>query len=207
MDRETKEYDRLNISYSSASTDIFEPTSVNDAKMRTSVIEWLNNTLPNLNLPVNASDEELRSLLVDGTMLCRLMNKLRPGSYIEYGNQHHSSEAKSENVNKFLVAMDEMGLPHFNLSELEKGSMKIVLESLLTLKAHFMQNLALCSPNANSPKHLGNDSLRWKNIDEYSGASDSFQDDTSPRKFQQALRSPMISGNISSSHFLSLCGT
>lgn len=53
------------------------------AKTRTCVIEWLNSTLPSLNLPVNASDEELRSFVADGTILCRLMNKLRQGPIIE----------------------------------------------------------------------------------------------------------------------------
>ncbi|KAL8234217.1 hypothetical protein R6Q59_020317, partial [Mikania micrantha] len=190
MERETKEYGRLN---SSASSDVFEPASVNDAKTRTSVIEWLNCTLSNLNLPINSSDEELRTLLVDGTILCRLMNQLNPGFDIKYVNPHHSSEAQSENVHKFLATMDEMGLPHFNISELEKGSMKIVLESLLTLKAHFMQNVAVCSPNAFSPKTLGSDSFRWKHTDEHNGTSDSFQEDISPRKIQRALRSPAIS--------------
>ncbi|MFS7962070.1 hypothetical protein Hanom_Chr08g00722331 [Helianthus anomalus] len=33
MDRETKEHGRLNFSYSSASSDVFEPTSVNDGKL------------------------------------------------------------------------------------------------------------------------------------------------------------------------------
>ncbi|XP_076940830.1 kinesin-like protein KIN-14K [Bidens hawaiensis] len=128
MDRDTKEYARLNISHSSPSSDVFEPTSANDAKTRTSVIEWLNSTLPNLNLPVNASDEELRTRLVDGTVLCRLMNRLRPVSDIEYGNPHHSSEAHRENVNKFLKSMDEMGLPHFNISELEKVIISVEID-------------------------------------------------------------------------------
>ncbi|KAD6795756.1 hypothetical protein E3N88_06652 [Mikania micrantha] len=194
MERETKEYGRLN---SSASSDVFEPASVNDAKTRTSVIEWLNGTLSNLNLPINSSDEELRTLLVDGIILCRLMNQLNPGFDIKYVNPHYSSEAQSENVHKFLATMDEMGLPHFNISELEKGSMKIVLESLLTLKAHFMQNVAVCSPNAFSPKTLGSDSFRWKHIDEHNGTSDSFQEDISPRKIQRALRSPAISETTS----------
>ncbi|KAL8188589.1 hypothetical protein R6Q57_029877, partial [Mikania cordata] len=194
MERETKEYGRLN---SSASSDVFEPASVNDAKTRTSVIEWLNGTLSNLNLPINSSDEELRTLLVDGIILCRLMNQLNQGFDIKYVNPHHSSEAQSENVHKFLATMDEMGLPHFNILELEKGSMKIVLESLLTLKAHFMQNVAVCSPNAFSPKTLGSDSFRWKHIDEHNGTSDSFQEDISPRKIQRALRSPAISETTS----------
>ncbi|KAK9072396.1 hypothetical protein SSX86_008830 [Deinandra increscens subsp. villosa] len=193
MDRDTKDYGRLNVSNSSpTASDVFEPASVNDAKLRTSVIEWLNATVPNLNLPVNASDEDLRTLLVDGTILCRLINRLRPGSDIQFGDPHHSSEAQAENVSKFLATMDEMGLPHFTISELQKGSMKIVSESLLTLKAHFMQKVGVSSPSATSPKTLGSDSLRWKPVDEHSGTSDSFPEDLSPRKFQRA-RSPAMS--------------
>nr|GEY36008.1 kinesin-like protein KIN-14C [Tanacetum cinerariifolium] len=193
MDQETKDYGRLNVSNSSANSDIFEPESVNDAKMRTAVIEWLNSTLSNLNLPVNASDEQFRTLLADGTILCRLMNKLGHGPAIEYGNPHHSSEAASENVHKFLAAMDEMSLPHFNISDLEKGSMKIVLECLLTLKAHFTPNVAIGSPKCTSPRSWGIDSSRWKQFDEQSGTSDSLGEELSPRKFQRGLRSPMIS--------------
>ncbi|KAL7588217.1 hypothetical protein Lser_V15G40875 [Lactuca serriola] len=196
MDNEAHDYGRYNISNSSASSDIFEPTSLNDAKTRTCVIEWLNSTLPSLNLPVNASDEELRSFVADGTILCRLMNKLRQGPIIEYGNPHHSSEAQSDNVKKFLAAMDDMNLPHFNISELEKGSMKIVLECLLTLKAHFMtKDVVVGSPNATSPKSWGSESVRWKHqhVDERSETSDSYQEDVSPRRFHRALRSPMMS--------------
>ncbi|GKB29173.1 hypothetical protein Tco_0868574 [Tanacetum coccineum] len=51
--------------------------------MRTGVIEWLNRTLPNHNLPLNALDEESRTLLSDGTLRYRLMNKLGLGPAIE----------------------------------------------------------------------------------------------------------------------------
>ncbi|KAI3780207.1 hypothetical protein L2E82_10178 [Cichorium intybus] len=204
MDNETPEYGRYNISNSSGSSDVFEPISVNDgktdvvsffSKMRTSVIEWLNMTLPNLNLPVNASDEELRTFLADGTILCRLMNKLRPECVIEYGNPDHSSEAQSENVNKFLAAMDDIDLPHFSTPDLETGSMKIVCECLVTLKAHFMTMGAVVGspPSATSPKSWGSESVRWKPVDERSEATDSYQEDVSPRRFHRALRSPMMS--------------
>ncbi|XP_071691267.1 kinesin-like protein KIN-14K isoform X2 [Rutidosis leptorrhynchoides] len=193
MDHETKDYGRLNISDSSASSDVFEPTSVNDSKTKTAAIEWLNNTLPNLNLPINASDKELRAFFVDGTILCRLINRLKPGSGIEFGNPAQSPEAQSENVHKFLTAMDDMGLPHFNLSDLEKGSMKLVWECLLTLKAHFMPKVAIGSPTATSPRSWGIDSLRWKHVDEQSGTSDTFHEELSPRKYQRSLRSPAIS--------------
>jgi kinesin family protein C2/C3 len=43
------------------------------------LLEWLNNTLPDLSLPLNSSDEDLRMCLSDGTVLCRLLSRLRPG--------------------------------------------------------------------------------------------------------------------------------
>lgn len=46
-------------------------------------MEWLNSLLPNLSLPINASDEELRGILVDGIVLCQLLNKLKPGCVTE----------------------------------------------------------------------------------------------------------------------------
>lgn len=68
--------------------------------------------------------------------------------------------------------------------------MKIVCESLLTLKAHFMPKVVTRSPNAMSPKSFQSDSFRWKHIDEHSGTSEGFQEDTSPRKVHRALRNP-----------------
>ncbi|GJX24855.1 ribonuclease H-like domain-containing protein [Tanacetum coccineum] len=108
--------------------------------MQTIVIKWLNSTLPNLNLPVIASDEEFRTLSADGTILCRLMNKLGPGPAIEgYGNPHQSLEAPSENVDKFLAAMGEMSLPNFNISDLERsvlGATPCVLPSAFSTMAN-----------------------------------------------------------------------
>lgn len=53
------------------------------AKQRATVIEWISSLLPYLSLSVNASDEELRAYLIDGTILCQLLNKLKPGSIPE----------------------------------------------------------------------------------------------------------------------------
>lgn len=47
------------------------------------MVEWFNSVLPHLSLPINASDEDLRALLVDGSVLCQLLNKLKPGSVPE----------------------------------------------------------------------------------------------------------------------------
>lgn len=46
-------------------------------------MEWLNSLFPDLSLPINASDEELRAFFIDGTVLCQLLNKLKPGSVTE----------------------------------------------------------------------------------------------------------------------------
>lgn len=59
---------------------IFFPST---AKQRATLVEWLNSILPDLSLPINASDKELQGFLVDGTVLCRILNKLKPGSVTE----------------------------------------------------------------------------------------------------------------------------
>ena len=43
------------------------------------LVEWLKHMLPDLDLPLEASEEDLRACLIDGTVLCSLLNKLRPG--------------------------------------------------------------------------------------------------------------------------------
>lgn len=50
------------------------------AKLKLEVVEWLNSMLPHINLPLDASDEELRTCLIDGTILCSMLDKLCPGA-------------------------------------------------------------------------------------------------------------------------------
>ncbi|KAB5564509.1 hypothetical protein DKX38_004563 [Salix brachista] len=98
-----------------------------------SVIEWLNRLLPHLNLPSDASEEKLRAYLIDGTVLCDILDKLCPG-LVEMGG---NSEPGPENIRKFLAAMDEMALPRFVLADIQEGYMEPVLQCLGTLKTHF----------------------------------------------------------------------
>ncbi|PIN00790.1 Minus-end-directed kinesin ATPase [Handroanthus impetiginosus] len=189
-------------------SNVFEPASSNNGKIndaehfvffplqmlrRVALVEWLNDILPELSLPINASDEELRAFLVDGSVLCRILNKLKPGCV----TQCSGSVCSSENVERFLTAMDEMGLPRFQQADLEKGSMKIVLDCLLTLQTHFTLN--------------GNDSgsrrrLSGERVGSVDGtpreetfrllSSPPFGEDrrklSSDLKFQRALRSTVI---------------
>ncbi|KAL1188047.1 Kinesin-like protein KIN-14J [Cardamine amara subsp. amara] len=108
--------------------------SMDDSKKgHQSLVEWLNETLPYLKLPWEASEDELRACLRDGTVLCSLLNQLSPGSMRMGG----SFEPASVKIERFLTAMDEMALPSFEVSDIEQGDMVPVLQSLKALKASF----------------------------------------------------------------------
>lgn len=98
-----------------------------------SLVEWLNFIVPYLRLPMDASEEEIRACLIDGTVLCRILNKLCPGS-VEMGG---SSDPGFANVKRFLVAVEELGFPPFELLDLEQGSLVPVMRCLSALKASF----------------------------------------------------------------------
>ncbi|XP_059641978.1 kinesin-like protein KIN-14K [Cornus florida] len=205
INRHKKKYGRLNSS-NKAVSDVFEPTANSNAKQRAALVEWLNSVSPNLNLQTNASEEELRRRLIDGIVLCRILNRLKPGSVTEFGSSDFSSKSRSENVKRFLEAMDKMGLPRFQVSDLEKGSMKTVMECLLTLKAQFMPNIE----GNNLPpteKSVSDASVRWKLLGEHFGGSTQGEEPSGvypstlsggerrkcdpDSKFQRALRSPV----------------
>ncbi|KAF5934145.1 hypothetical protein HYC85_030316 [Camellia sinensis] len=193
MDHQAKGYGRPNNTTVPISSNVFEPTTSSngevEGKQRVVLIEWLNSIISNLSLPTNASDEELRACLSDGTVLCRILNRLRPGSVIEGGGSNHPSESRSDN-----------------------GSMKIVLECLFTLRAQFMPHVGGSNvPNSSSPKKSGVDaSTRWKLLGQTLGGGDGSRGELSPRanpsvfygeerrktasdsKFQRALRSHVM---------------
>lgn len=97
------------------------------------LVEWLNDMMPHIHLPLEASEEKLRACLADGTVLCFILNKLSPDS-VETGANFEPGPA---HVKRFLAAMDDMGLPRFELSDLEKGNMAPVLQCLRSLRASF----------------------------------------------------------------------
>ncbi|KAK8690865.1 hypothetical protein V6N13_074391 [Hibiscus sabdariffa] len=101
-----------------------------------SLVDWLNAMLPDLRLPLDTTEEELRGCLIDGTIFCTILNKLHPGSV----EMDCGSEYGPTNVKNFLTAMDEMGLPSFELSDIEQGHMIPVLECLKTLRLCFNPN-------------------------------------------------------------------
>lgn len=112
---------------------------------RSDVVAWLNNMFDALDLPDEPSEEDLRALLSDGSILCKLMNKLNPGSipkiiYPGLDNSQgdeHSAYQRFENVRNFLVAIDDLQLPTFEASDLEEGSMVTIVDCLLSLKEYY----------------------------------------------------------------------
>ncbi|XP_008804600.2 kinesin-like protein KIN-14C [Phoenix dactylifera] len=105
------------------------------AKKRSDVVVWLNSLFPDLNMTKEASEEDLRARLFDGTVLCRILNRLNP-SLLSPRGVYVSSEQRLTDVKKFLLAMDEMGLPSFKVMDLEQGSISAVVECLLYLRDH-----------------------------------------------------------------------
>ncbi|KAJ7970378.1 Kinesin-like protein [Quillaja saponaria] len=164
-----------------------------DAKHRAILAEWLSSLIPSLSLSQSPSDEQFRACLIDGTVLCQILNKLRPGLVKVDYDCDNSQVSHSENVKRFLSAMDGLGLPRFEISDLEKGSMKAVMDCLLTLRAQSLQNAV------------------GGNFSKTSSKSDSPHGDSSPHgpfsplsgeekrkvlsesKCQRVLRSPMMS--------------
>ncbi|XP_052730769.1 kinesin-like protein KIN-14D [Vigna angularis] len=132
-----------------------------EAKNRLLLVQWLSSLIPSLKFPPNVTDGELRACLSNGTVLCQILNKLRPGIVNVVSEPDNVLPSQSENVKSFLKVLDLTGLLRFEISDLEKGSMKAVVECLLTLRKKSLQhgfgdNLPssiTVSPRVNSPFH------------------------------------------------------
>ncbi|KAG2626296.1 hypothetical protein PVAP13_3KG340200 [Panicum virgatum] len=111
-----------------------EVDGIHSANRRAELVKWLNALLPEFNLPSDSSDEELRELLSDGVVLCRIANTLIPGVLEGSWGGYASLDQRSGNVKKFLSVVADMGLPGFSVTELNEGPMSSVVECLLVLR-------------------------------------------------------------------------
>ncbi|KAF1859399.1 hypothetical protein Lal_00009983 [Lupinus albus] len=160
-----------------------------EAKNRMLLVQWLNSVLPSLNISINISDGELRACLSNGTVLCQILNKLRPGSVNVVNDFYHSLPSQSENVKRFLAALDLLGLPKFEISDLEKGNMKSVVDCLLTLRAKSLQNaLGDNITNSNAVRPLGNMSSNVHFTDQRKVSSETTS--------QRVVRSPVMPEHV-----------
>lgn len=107
---------------------------IHEANRRAQLIGWMNALLPEFSLPPDSSSEELRELLSDGVVLCRLVNTLIPGVLEGSWEGYAPSDQRLGNVKKFLSVVSDMGLPGFSLKDLDEGLMSSVVECLLVLR-------------------------------------------------------------------------
>ncbi|CAK9202501.1 unnamed protein product [Sphagnum troendelagicum] len=131
---------------------------------------WLQEIVGVTSLSNEPSEEELRLCLRNGLVLCNAINKVQPGAVPKVVEipplSNHLDGAQSayqyfENVRNFLVAVEEMGLPSFEASDLEQVSLcpsssaKLV-DCILALKAYheWKQGGAMGFWRLKSPNHL-----------------------------------------------------
>ncbi|KAJ7546715.1 hypothetical protein O6H91_08G051300 [Diphasiastrum complanatum] len=119
------------------------------ANRRFEAAKWLQKMVGALGISSEPSEEEMMLCLRNGLVLCILINKVHPGAVPKIvENPPPSSPADRalsayqyfENVRNFLVALDDLGLPSFEASDLEQGScvagsMAKVVDCILALKS------------------------------------------------------------------------
>lgn len=112
---------------------------------------WLRKTVGVVgakDLPAEPSEEEFRLGLRSGIILCNVLNKVQSGavpkvvegpcdSVIVPDGAALSAYQYFENVRNFLVAVEEMGLPSFEASDLEQGGKSSrIVNCVLALKSY-----------------------------------------------------------------------
>ncbi|XP_034226094.1 kinesin-like protein KIN-14L isoform X2 [Prunus dulcis] len=120
---------------------------------RFQAVEWLETLVGPLGIPKQPSEREFISCLRNGLILCNAINKIQPGAVPKVVEsqmplQPLSRESQAlpayqyfENVRNFLVAVEELKLPAFEASDLERdaleaGSAAKVVDCVLALKSY-----------------------------------------------------------------------
>ncbi|XP_020589107.1 kinesin-like protein KIN-14F isoform X2 [Phalaenopsis equestris] len=121
------------------------------AARRYEVARWLRKTVGVVgakDLPEEPSEEEFRLGLRSGLILCNALNKVQPAavpkivassgdSVIVPDGAALSAYQYFENVRNFLVAVQEIGLPTFEVSDLEQGGKNSrIVNCVLALKSY-----------------------------------------------------------------------
>ncbi|KAI3460781.1 hypothetical protein Pfo_017444 [Paulownia fortunei] len=121
------------------------------AMRRYEAAEWLRKLIGVVaakDLPAEPSEEEFRLGLRSGIILCNALNKIQPGAVQKVVespcDSTHVPDGAAlsayqyfENVRNFLVAVEEMGMPTFEASDLEQGGKSSrVVNCVLALKSY-----------------------------------------------------------------------
>ncbi|TYH46316.1 hypothetical protein ES332_D11G327700v1 [Gossypium tomentosum] len=111
---------------------------------------WLRKTVGVVlgkDLPAEPSEEEFRLGLRSGKILCTVLNKIKPGSVpkvlegpsdsLIIPDGAPLSPYQLENLRNFIAAIEEMGIPTFETSDLEQGgNSSRIVQSVLALKSY-----------------------------------------------------------------------
>ncbi|PUZ74787.1 hypothetical protein GQ55_1G093600 [Panicum hallii var. hallii] len=103
------------------------------SRRRPDAVEWLRSLFPDVRLPPQATDDDLRAALANGRLLCALLRRLLPGALLD--------DATSDNLGRFRAAVERMGVPSFSAYDLERGELSAVVTCVLALKDRFSSRL------------------------------------------------------------------
>ncbi|PPD97381.1 hypothetical protein GOBAR_DD05594 [Gossypium barbadense] len=120
------------------------------ALQRNDAAGWLRKTVGVVlgkDLPAEPSEEEFRLGLRSGKILCTVLNKIKPGSVpkvlegpsdsLIIPDGAPLSPYQLENLRNFIAAIEEMGIPTFETSDLEQGgNSSRIVQSVLALKSY-----------------------------------------------------------------------
>ncbi|XP_040385227.1 kinesin-like protein KIN-14Q isoform X2 [Oryza brachyantha] len=120
------------------------------AMRRHAAASWLRRTVGVVcarDLPDEPSEEEFRLGLRNGIVLCNALNKIQPGAIPKVVQAQSDAAGPAdgsalcayqyfENLRNFLVVVEDLGLPTFEVSDLEKGGKGVrVVDCVLALKS------------------------------------------------------------------------
>lgn len=100
------------------------------ARRRADAVGWLRELFPDLPLPPppHASDDDLRVALTSGRLLCALLRRLCPGALLD--------DVSTDNVGRFRAAVERIGMPTFNSSDLERVAFLSIIPLLGSTLQH-----------------------------------------------------------------------
>ncbi|KAL4607875.1 hypothetical protein ACB092_09G207000 [Castanea dentata] len=120
---------------------------------RYQAVSWLESLVGPLDISKQPSEREFISCLRNGLVLCNAINKINPGAVpkvvenpshlqsVLWESQPLPAYQYFENVRNFLVAVEELKLPAFEASDLDRDAMEAgsaakVVDCILTLKSY-----------------------------------------------------------------------
>ncbi|KAF8670503.1 hypothetical protein HU200_050522 [Digitaria exilis] len=102
-------------------------------RRREDAVGWLRSLFPEVRLPQQTTDDDLRAALGNGRLLCALLRRLLPGALLD--------NAATDNLGRFRAAVERMGVPTFSAYDLERGEVSAVVTCILALKDRFSSRL------------------------------------------------------------------